>query len=207
MSIIIGYIIGSILFAIPISKLVKGINIMEVGTKNPGAANVLREVGKPYGVLVWLLDTAKGAIAMLISAKMLTGRWIIISRGEVTSPLHSFFVGLTGIAAFCGHCWPLFNKFKGGRGVSTSGGVFFYLIPKILPIAVAAYFFVQRKPRDPKVIITTFAVVFSLIVWIYWAQRIWLTPFIIVFLIVAIIANIPTIKEMQEKRKLKPNSL
>ena len=196
---IIGYIIGSIPFAVLVSRLAKGINITEVGTKNPGAANVLREVGKPWGILVWLLDSVKGVIAMLIAAQILTGKWIIVRE---TLPAYSFFIGLTGLSAFCGHCWPVFLKFKGGKGVSTSGGIFLYLIPKIFPIAIATYFIVQRKPREPWVITTAFGVVFGLIVWIYWCQRVWLIPWLIIFLIIAVIANLSTIKEMRAKRKV-----
>lgn len=194
---IIGYVLGSIPFAVIISRLVKGIDIIQVGTKNPGAANVLREVGKQWGILVWLFDTTKGAIAMFISTRLLTPNWIIVPTKTI--PIDSFFIGLAGIAAFCGHCWPAFFKFKGGRGVSTGGGIFLYLIPKIFPITVVAYFLIQRRPREPWVIATVFATVFALIIWIYWAQRIWLIPFLIVFIVIAIIANIPTIKEMQAR--------
>lgn len=196
-STILAYLIGGIPFAVIISYI-KKINIMEVGTRNPGAANVFRQVGKTWGITVWGLDTAKGAGAMAIAARLLTPRYIVTQE---THPMDSFFIAIAGIAAFCGHCWSPWLKFRGGRGVATAGGIFLYIIPKIFPIATITYFIVQRKPREPWVIITAFAIVLGLTVWIYWAQRGWLVPFLVMFLIIAVIANIPTIKEMLTKRR------
>ena len=118
-----GYWFGAIPFALIIAKL-KRVDIRKVGTKNPGAANVFRQVGKPYGILVWVLDTAKGAAAMAIADKIFH--------------IHLFYVTLVGIAAVAGHCWSVFLRFRGGKGVATSGGVFLYLLPWAFPIVIVA---------------------------------------------------------------------
>jgi len=185
LQIIMGYVIGSIPFAIVISRM-KGVDIRRLGSKNPGAANVLREVGKPYGILVWILDTAKGAFAMLIAHKVFH--------------LHLFFVALVGIAAVAGHCWSIFLKFKGGKGVSTSGGVFLYLLPWAFPIVIIAYFLVQRNPRSIAVVASTFVISLAFIFLIYHSEWKWLAVAMIIFLIVGAIANISAIKEMREER-------
>lgn len=189
-SIIIGYLIGSISFAVIVSRL-KGINIFEVGTKNPGAANVLREVGKWYGISVWLLDMLKGIFGMLIA--------------QYVFHVHPFYVGLTGIAAVVGHCWSVFLRFKGGKGVATSGGIFLYIFPKIFLIAVATYFLVQRAPRKAWVVITGFGVDFGLILYLYRSQIKWVLPFLIIFLIVGMIANREAIREMRHENMGKKN--
>ncbi len=181
-----GYIIGSIPFAVLISKM-KGINIRSVGSKNPGAANVMREVGKPYGLVVWILDTAKGALAMFISHKLFHS--------------HLFFVALVGIAAVVGHCWPVFMRFKGGKGVSTSGGVFLYLLPWAFPIVIITYFLIQRRPRSILVVTSGFTISLILILVIYRSEWRWLAPALAIFLIISGFANISAMKEMRDRRR------
>ncbi|MBA7640862.1 Glycerol-3-phosphate acyltransferase [subsurface metagenome] len=181
-----GYLIGSIPFAVIISRM-KGVDIRKVGSKNPGAANVLREVGKPYGIIVWILDTAKGALVMFISHRLFHS--------------HLFFVALVGIAAVVGHCWPIFLKFRGGKGVSTSGGVFLYLLPWAFPIVIVAYFLIQRKPRSITIVVSGFVISLALIFLIYHREWRWLAPALAIFLVVSGIANMSAIKEMREARK------
>jgi len=181
-----GYLIGSIPFAVIISRM-KGVDIRKVGSKNPGAANVLREVGKPYGIIVWILDTAKGALVMFISHRLFHS--------------HLFFVALVGIAAVVGHCWPIFLKFRGGKGVSTSGGVFLYLLPWAFPIVIVAYFLIQRKPRSITIVVSGFVISLALIFLIYHREWRWLAPALAIFLAVSGIANMSAIKEMREARK------
>lgn len=184
--IIMGYLIGAIPFALIVAKL-KRVDIRKVGTKNPGAANVFRQVGKPYGILVWLLDTAKGACAMLIADKVFH--------------VHLFFVALVGIAAVAGHCWSFFLRFKGGKGVATSGGVFLYLLPWAFPIVIAAYFLIQRRPRSVLVVTSGFAVSLALIFLIYWKHWRWLAPALAIFLVVSGIANYQAIREMKRNQR------
>ena len=184
LALLIGYLFGSIPFAILISRM-KGIDIRKVGSGNPGAANVFREVGKPYGLLVWALDMAKGALPMWIARDFFH--------------IHPFFVGLTGVAAVAGHCWSVFLKFKGGKGVATSGGVFLFLFPWFFPIAVGTYFLVQKAPRKPVVVISGFAIALAIGLIIYRRYISWALPFFIIFLIVGIIANLDAIREMRNE--------
>jgi len=182
-----GYILGALPFAVIVSKL-KGIDIMKVGTCNPGAANVFREVGKVPGIFTWLGDTLKGVLAMLIAHRLMH--------------LHLFFVALVGIAAVVGHCWSIFIGFKGGKGVATSGAVFFYLVPKFFPIGVVAYFLTQKiAPRSATFVIATFAICFGLILFMYREIWQWLLPALLIFLLVGILANLDTIREIKERRR------
>jgi glycerol-3-phosphate acyltransferase PlsY len=117
---IAGYLAGSINFAILISRWAKGIDIRTVGNRNPGTANVGREVGKGWASLVFAGDLAK-VLVPLILFRML---WF---PGENASDYLALF--LTGIMAITGHCWPLYHHFRGGGGLATSIGVYSFFIP------------------------------------------------------------------------------
>jgi len=183
-----GYVLGSVPFAVLISRMVKGIDIRQVGTKNPGAANVLREVGKVWGILVWLLDTLKGVGAMLLAHRALG--------------VHLFWVVMAGIAAVAGHCWSPFLRFRGGRGVSTAGGVLFYVVPKAFPFCLLLYFLVQKwAPRSFWAAGMAIVGFFGLALLFYRTHLAWLGPAVAIFIVVGLIVNIPTIRETMEKRR------
>jgi len=111
------YLIGSIPFGLVLGKL-KGVDVRLGGSKNIGATNVTRQLGKGVGILTLLGDTGKGLLPMLVVGSLLHG------RGDA-----QLWVVLSGGAAFLGHLYPLYLGFKGGKGVATALGVFFYLDP------------------------------------------------------------------------------
>lgn len=116
-ALVLSYLLGSIPTAYVVGRLVKGIDIREHGSGNVGATNVFRVVGKWWGIAVLIFDAMKGFFAV---------RWIPYSF----SPDPSFaFSLLCGIAAISGHTWTIWLKFKGGKGVATSAGVFIALAP------------------------------------------------------------------------------
>lgn len=113
----LSYLIGSIPFGLVLGKL-KGVDVRQAGSKNIGATNVTRQLGKGLGVLTLLGDTGKGLLPMLLVASLLKGQgnaelWVVLSGG----------------AAFLGHLYPLYLRFRGGKGVATALGVFLYLDP------------------------------------------------------------------------------
>lgn len=121
---LIGYVIGSIPWAVIVSKRV-GVNIFSVGSGNPGATNVLRTLGKPMGYTVFALDFLKGAIAV---------SWFQL-------PLFSFSgdasLALWGLpAAVLGHTYPIFTGFRGGKGVATAMGGLLALMPACLIVGL-----------------------------------------------------------------------
>ena len=188
-----GYVFGSISFAALVSKA-KGIDVFKVGTTNPGAANVYRQVGKRYGILVWALDTIKGIVPMVVSDVL--GQPLIV-------------IAAVGASAIAGHCFSIFLKFKGGKGAATMGGVILYLFPVLFPAGAILYLWVQRKKRNPAGIYTALLIFLLLSVVLYRAglvtfRKNFLFPskgleiVIAWFLLftVDIIANIPTIKEI-----------
>lgn len=125
-SLIVSYLLGSIPFGYIIGKVSKGVDVRDYGSGKTGATNVLRTAGVGAGLLSFILDMAKGASAVLLSG------WLFNKVG-ITSGNLSFLFDLSraagGMAAIIGHNWPLFLKFKGGRGVMPTAGAFLVLAP------------------------------------------------------------------------------
>ncbi len=131
MNIIIAFFIAYILGSIPTSyimgKLVKGIDIRDFGSGNVGATNALRILGTKVGVFTLIIDIGKGFLA------------VDIARMIVSEPTDLILI-LTGLSAIIGHIFTIFLKFKGGKGVATSAGVFIALVP--IPFALALFVFI-----------------------------------------------------------------
>ena len=125
---LIGYLVGSIPWGYLIGKLKKGIDIRKFGSGNIGTTNVLRVLGGVPAVLVLGGDMGKGIGAVCI------GMMLASSTGM--SP--KIIGGVAGLSSILGHNWPVFLRFKGGKGVATSAGVFLTLtpLPFILSLAV-----------------------------------------------------------------------
>ncbi len=124
---IFGYLVGSIPFGLLYGRLA-GIDVRRQGSGNIGATNVNRLLGKKLGAMTLVSDLLKGLLPMLVAARLLGAR-----------PDASLWIMLTGLAAFVGHCWPLYLKFRGGKGVATALGIFFYLAPLPTLAAVAVF--------------------------------------------------------------------
>ncbi|MBM6995526.1 glycerol-3-phosphate 1-O-acyltransferase PlsY [Paenibacillus sp. DXFW5] len=108
-AVVLCYLIGSISFSVVLAKALKGIDIRQHGSGNAGATNTLRVLGKGPAILVLALDVLKGIAAVWI------GRWLG-GGAEWTA-------ALSGIAAIIGHNWPLYFRFRGGKGIATTIGV------------------------------------------------------------------------------------
>ena len=131
--VVAGFLAGSIPFGVLIARK-RGVNIKEHGSGNIGATNVARVLGARVGLIVLLLDAAKGALPTLV-AQHYCG-W-------------SSVIALTGAATILGHCFSPFLKGKGGKGVATSFGVFLVIAPKLAGIAVLVFVVIWRITRVP----------------------------------------------------------
>lgn len=135
---IIGYLIGSIPFGYILVKLKKGVDIRKLGSGNIGATNVARVLGVPWGILCFLLDTAKGYIPTayiityhpfyhpIISSYSSNGETTFFSVIWAMSPAFGIPIG---VGIIMGHLFPLYLQFRGGKGVATSLGVFMAIVP------------------------------------------------------------------------------
>ena len=116
---VLAYLLGSISFAHIIARA-KGISIRKIGSGNPGTANVFTNIGKTYGVMVAIFDALKAVIPMLILRT--------IGGSDI-------FVAITGLCAIIGHDFPIYFRFKGGKGFGTTLGVIGVLSPVTLLIS------------------------------------------------------------------------
>lgn len=118
--IIVSYLVGSIPFGLLLSKSV-GVDVRRAGSGNIGATNVARLLGRKLGAVTLLADMAKGLLPMVVASLLFTRTGLSGDR--------ALWVVFCGGAAFLGHLFPLYLKFKGGKGVATALGVFLYLSP------------------------------------------------------------------------------
>jgi glycerol-3-phosphate acyltransferase PlsY len=112
----LAYLLGSVSFAVVVSKAMGLPDPYTHGSKNPGATNVLRTGNKLAAVLTLLGDAAKGWVAVTIARAVL---------GDPISSDNNLMLGLVAIAVFLGHLYPIFYRFKGGKGVATAAGILF----------------------------------------------------------------------------------
>jgi len=193
-AIVIGYLLGSIPSAYLAGRLRKGVDIREVGSKNMGAVNVYYEVGLVEAILVTLVDLGKGIGAILLV------RWL--SDISLGSPFN-LLTGLTGAAAIIGHIFPVFLKFRGGKGGATAIGILIFLMPWAVPFLFIVFAIALRITRN-----LTFSYSLILIVFPFVAGFIYVDhygePLALVFYSIGLgvflgIQYIPRIKEMHGK--------
>ncbi len=123
---IVSYLLGSVLFGVIVSRVVKGMDPRDSASGNPGATNVMRVAGKGAGAAALLLDAAKGAAAVLLA--------------HALSPAGSTLPAAAAVVVVLGHLFPVFYSFRGGKGVATALGAFLVLTPQ--PVLVAMVLFV-----------------------------------------------------------------
>lgn len=121
--IVIGYLVGAIPFALLLTRQ-RGMDLRRIGSGNVGAANALRASGASLGVTVLLLDISKGAAVVLFAERM-----------GATEPVVAAVAG----AAVLGHIYPVWVRFRGGKGVATACGVFLVLAPLATLTAAATF--------------------------------------------------------------------
>ena len=115
---LVSYLIGSLSFAVIVSRAMGLGDPRSYGSGNPGATNVLRSGNKGAALLTLMLDALKGFAPV----------WAVVAFGE-SSGLGEGTAAMVGVAAFVGHLWPVFFGFKGGKGVATAAGVLMGLNP------------------------------------------------------------------------------
>ena len=123
----IGYLLGSIPFGLIISRRKAKIDIRQYGSGKTGGTNVLRTLGRKAFLLVATLDILKGMLAVAIAGLIVSKDFMTIGNLGYLGPI--FAQALAALAAIVGHIWPIFIKFKGGRGVATFFGGLIALYP------------------------------------------------------------------------------
>jgi len=130
------YLIGSVSFAVVVSRFMGLADPRSYGSNNPGATNVLRSGNKLAAVLTLLLDALKGWLPV----------WAVVHEGAVLG-LGEGTVAMVALAAFVGHVWPVFFRFKGGKGVATAAGVLIGIEPFLGVATLATWLIVAYFSR------------------------------------------------------------
>ena len=189
----VAYLLGSIPFGLLVARQVKGIDIREHGSRNVGATNVFRVVGKPWGLLVLFLDAFKGAAAVFTAKSVLS---------EAAFEWHL----AAGITAVIGHSFSVWLRFKGGKGVATSLGVFLALVFWPTLLTFLGWCVVFAVFRIISVASLAAALLFPGMVWLYLhEQSFFPSIFVVSLLLLGFIfythrANISRLYKGEEKR-------
>jgi glycerol-3-phosphate acyltransferase PlsY len=152
--VLLAYLLGSIPFGYLLVRLFVGGDVRETGSGGTGATNVTRRAGKGVGVLTLLLDLLKGAAAVLVAGALLGG-----GGGE------QWWVCAAGAAAVLGHVFPVWLKFRGGKGVATGLGVFLVLAPVATLCAALVFVVVVRLWRYVSLGSMAAAALLPVVVW------------------------------------------
>lgn len=118
---LVGYIAGSLPFALWITRLVKGVDVRDAGSGHVTTTNTIRQAGLGWGILVLILDISKGFLPTYFGLQLGLPDWLI---------------ALTAGLVVVGHCWPLFAQFRGGMGLATTGGCLLAIWPLSFVIAL-----------------------------------------------------------------------
>jgi glycerol-3-phosphate acyltransferase PlsY len=159
---VLSYVLGALPFGYLVAKS-KGVNIMEEGSKNPGATNVKRVVGKGAGNLVFVLDFLKGFIAVIFAGPV-AGILVDVPFGEFSGGEIDKVVAL--VAAVLGHSFSVFLKFRGGKGVATAGGGMFVMMFEPSLVAIVTWVAVFYSTRYVSLASIAAAVVIMIAPWL-----------------------------------------
>jgi glycerol-3-phosphate acyltransferase PlsY len=157
LAVLAGYLIGSLSFAVIISRRMGLADPRTYGSRNPGATNVLRSGNKAAAILTLVFDALKGLLPVLAAAHF--GPQLGWSEGVP---------GLVGLAAFAGHLWPVYFRFQGGKGVATAVGVLLGLnlllaLATLATWAIIVFFF--RYVSLASIVAAVFAPFYQLLIW------------------------------------------
>jgi acyl phosphate:glycerol-3-phosphate acyltransferase len=184
--ILISYLLGSISFGYIVANMWKGIDLRKVGSGNIGTTNVARTLGFKYAVLVFIGDALKGIIAVLIARKV-GGPYLEV---------------IAGLVAILGHTWPIFLKFKGGKGIATGAGLIIALVPKVAVISVSLWVLITLITRYVSLASIIAAISVPILTIIFYG----LTPYLFFGIPAAIFVtykHIPNIKRLLEGKEYK----
>ena len=199
---VFAFLLGSIPFGLIIAKL-KGINIREHGSGNIGATNVLRVIGKKYGITCLLLDALKGFIPVVIAISLIrfegmknpmTLTALLPHAQDFPMLTAQMFQVITGLFAVLGHNYSPWVGFKGGKGIATSAGVLIALMPAAIVILIAVWLLVFLISRYVSLASIVAAAVLPLVtLWGSWfhgkiQNGTWNKPLFVFTLVIGILA-------------------
>lgn len=195
---LLAYLLGSIPTAVWIGKSIYGIDVREHGSKNAGATNTFRVLGKKAGIIVLLIDVIKGVLAVVLPLFFLSNY-----------QEHQTLVQLsTGVLVILGHIFPLFAQFRGGKGVATSLGIVIGIYPFAALISFGIFLLVFLSSRYVSLGAIVASFFFPIIVvFVLKSDSIYLNTFSIVLGATVIITHRKNIKRLLNGTENKMNPL
>jgi len=154
---VVAYLLGSIPFGVLFTRLFGGGDVRKVGSGNIGATNVARAAGPVPAILTLLFDFAKGAVPVWLAGRLSgeSATWMVIAA----------------LAALLGHCFPIWLKFRGGKGVATAAGAFLVLCPAALLGSVMLFLVVLFFWRYVSLASISAAAAMPLLIYLLWAPH------------------------------------
>ncbi|GFZ32010.1 glycerol-3-phosphate acyltransferase [Clostridium zeae] len=192
---LIAYLAGSIPTGYILIKKIKGIDIRTVGSGNIGSTNVRRIGGTYISLATQVVDILKGLLPVAITSYLINKGIISINFDK------NILLAIIGISAIVGHNYPIFLKFKGGKGVNTTAGVFLFLAPKALIVAAVVFFILKLATSIVSIrsMILAIALIAAAILFRYPNPVVLCTVFAAALLIFRHKANIKRIIKGEEK--------
>lgn len=181
------YLLGAIPFGLVMAKLIKGVDIRTIGSGNIGATNAMRAMGKPLGLVAFFLDWGKGFAA---------AAWVSRWAGEA-DPLA--IQVLCGALAVVGHCFPVYLKFRGGKGVATACGAIVAIDPVVFLIGGAVWLGLALTLRYVSVSSMAMGLAFPIAAQWRWSSSGW--PFVVGLIALAaliLVRHRPNIVRLQQ---------
>lgn len=155
LAVLLSYLLGAVPFGLLLARALKGVDLRQIGSGNIGATNAMRVLGRPLGILVFFLDAGKGAAALWVFARLLG------SGSEPTTLLRV----ACGAAAVTGHCWSVWLRFHGGKGVATGCGALAAIDPVIFLVGGAVWLGVLAAFRMVALASIAMGLAFPLVAW------------------------------------------
>ena len=184
LAVVAAYLLGSVSFAVVCSRLFGLADPRSYGSKNPGATNVLRSGNKVAAVMTLLGDMFKG--------------WLAVYLAQTLGPKYGFAIGLVGVVAlavFFGHLYPVFLKFKGGKGVATAAGVLLALDPVLGLVTLGVWLTIAFTLRYSSLAALVAAAAAPVIAFLQWGSG-------MLLLVVGIIAMALIVKHWANLQRL-----
>jgi acyl phosphate:glycerol-3-phosphate acyltransferase len=190
LALVAGYLLGSLPSAYLIGKLRQGVDIRTVGSHNMGAMNTFYRVGFLWGVIVLVLDIGKGAAAVLLT------RFLFQAPEPIaTLPVWEFAAGFLSVV---GHAYPVWLKFRGGKGGATVIGVIIALMPWALPIGLALFLIFLFFLKTPTISYGLAMVSFPFVGWLVYHNYNY-AAYAAVMILIPFVKYIPRLFEMRRK--------
>jgi len=177
------YLIGSFPTAYLMARLIKRVDIREIGTRNMGAMNVFYKIGFAEGLLVLAIDIGKGALAVFLA------RFLLAPEPAQLA---------CGVMVVIGHAYPVFLRFRGGKGGAAAIGVLVFLMPWAIPVFLGIFLLLLATTRTPTLSYSFAFLCFPFIAWLIYHSGA-LLIFSLLLPLVPLVKYIPRIKEMRSR--------